>query len=758
MTAPEDEPGAEAAAPWGNGVSGTVNGTVIQAGRVHGGITVVTGASAPERVVPDQIPPLTVPFVNRRAELALLAADSAPRPHEGEPPGEGSEPHGDEDDLVGDRDAVEVGYRVFFGLPGVGKTALVRKWGRARGTRDRFPDGQLFVDYAGLRGVDGDSAIALARCLRELGVKEEFIPHTLEDRAALYRHHTAGRRLLVVVDDALKAAQVRPLLPQGAGSMLLVTSTRRLGELTLDGARLTPMAPLDADAALRLLADRLGPETVHAHREAALSVVAACGGLPKALDLAAVRLLQRPHLTLPALARELARESNRLRGLALRGGPAMSTVLELTYGELSQEEAGLYRLLGVLPGRTCEPVTVAAGLGLAAQGGEGEAAELLERLFDAGLLDAAEGGHYRMHDLVRAHAREKAGEVEGARWADGVVERVTRALLLRTAQADRALREDRLRVAVLDELLAQAPDPFADGAERERAKRALAWLEAGKYNTLAVLAAAEALGLHGLVWPLAEAQTALFLHHRHVREWLTSLETGARAAAADLAPAGEARLRSLLSRPLLDLGEDERARAELERAAACAEVAASPVLSASVLEFSGRYWDRADPERAVGVYARAVELNAEAGEERGGALAEFFLGRALVATGRAAEALPVLERARDVLRGLGEDDRRMAARAGAALGDAREALGDLAGAERELREAAGELRAVDATYYEAQARERLAGLMVREGHLTAARAEALRAYTIYEEGGSPEAGRLRVRMAALLGEDVVAGE
>ncbi|MEU6438871.1 NB-ARC domain-containing protein [Streptomyces sp. NPDC047046] len=750
MTAPEDEPGADAPGPWGNSVSGTVDGTVVQAGRVHGGITVVTGKPAPEPVIPDTIPALTTRFINRRAELALLTADSAPRPYEDDPPGDAADPPDD--------DTVEVGYRVFFGLPGVGKTALACRWGRAQGTRERFPDGRLYVDYAGLRGVDGDSAIALARCLRELGVKDEYIPHTLEDRAALYKRRTAGRRLLVVVDDALRAAQVRPLLPQGAGSMLLVTSTRRLFELTLDGARLTPMAPLDEEAALRLLADRLGPETVRAHREAALRVVAACGGLPLALHLAAVRLLQRPHLTLPALARELAGESDRLRGLALGGGPAMSGVLELTYSELTPREAGLYRLLGVLPGRTYEPVTVAAGLSPAAGTGEEEAAALLGRLFEAGLLDAAGDGHYRMHDLVRAHAREKAGAVEGEGWADGVVERVTRALLLRTAQADRALRADRLRVAVLDELLDGAPDPFADGeGNADGAERALAWLEAGKYNTLAVLAAAESLGLHGLVWPLAEAQTALFLHHRHVREWLTSLETGARAAAADLAPAGEARLRSLLSRPLLDLGEDERARAELERAAACAEVAASPVLSASVLEFSGRYWDRADPERAVGVYSRAVELNAAAGEERGRALAEFFLGRAIAATGRAAEALPVLERARDALRGLG--DRRMAARAEAALGEVREVLGDLAGAVRELRRAAEELRAVDATYYEAQARERLAGLLLREGRPEAeVRAEALRAYTIYEEGGSPEAGRLRARMTALLGEDVVAGE
>lgn len=207
----------------------------------------------------------------------------------------------------------------------------------------------------------------------------------------------------------------------------------------------------------------------------------------------------------------------------------------------------------------------------------------------------------------------------------------------------------------------------------------------------------------------------------------------------------EARLRSLLSRPLLDLGEDDRARAELEAAVSCAEIADHIVLRASVQEFLGRYWDRADPARAIDAYRRSLELNRRAGEARGAAIATYFLGCAQDAHGDHADALTTLTRAREEL--LGCSDARMAARATAAIGTVHDHLGDTQEALRALREAARTLRDQDATHYEAQALVRLADITERSGApRSAARPYLVRALKIHEAGGSPEAQGLRERL------------
>ncbi|NEE09753.1 hypothetical protein G3M58_25310, partial [Streptomyces sp. SID7499] len=186
-----------------------------------------------------------------------------------------------------------------------------------------------------------------------------------------------------------------------------------------------------------------------------------------------------------------------------------------------------------------------------------------------------------------------------------------------TALADRAVRLDRLRIADLTRLLADVADPFAS----EGGPEPLDWLEAEHHTILGVLrAAAREETLHTEVWQLAEALTALFLHHRHLGPWRESLELGATAAAEAMVPAAEARLRSLLSRPLMDLGEYEAARRELDTALACAEVSDHLVVRASVQEFSGRYWDRIDPSRAMAAYRSALELNTAAEEDRGAAI------------------------------------------------------------------------------------------------------------------------------------------
>ncbi|WP_405491532.1 NB-ARC domain-containing protein [Streptomyces sp. NBC_00096] len=704
--------------PPGLGVNSGTQYGVYQGAVIHGGVNYhAPVAKAVE--VPDEIPALRTRFHNRTGELAEI---------------DGLIPEG----------ADHVSVLLLGGAPGVGKTATATRWAHA--SRSRFPDGQLYVDFAALRGPagGGDVSAAVGMCLRSLGVEEEYLPHSLAERTRLYRQRSAGRRMLLMLDDVSDPAQVRALIPRGAGSALVVTSSSaRLTELFADGARPLDLEPLTTASALLILADRCGERAIAAEPEAAERLVALCGGLPVALHIVAARLLTTRRLTLAGLAAELADDSRRLSAMSLRGESTVSVsgVFDSAYRQLGPAEALLYRRLGRLPCRSFDAGTAAAAADLGAE----ETLELLDALQDARLLEYGQQ-RYRMHDLVRLHARERADAEEGPGSHRELVERVARSYVVRVGHADRAVRAERLRIADFDP--GPEPSPFAGGgAGREEA---LAWLEAERAGIVAVLREASGLGLCTPVWQLAEGFTALFLYRRHLGDWRESLELGAAAAAGDLVPAAEARLRSMLSRPLMDLGELAQARRELEKAVACAEVADRTVLRASVMEFLGRYRDRVEPSRAIEAYERSLELNTEAGEARGAAIALLFLGRAQDAAGDPARALETLTRAREAFLAGAEPDRRMAARAGIALGRTHDHLGDAARAAAELREAVRVLAREGAAHYEAEALLALADLAERPGgDRTDLAADLARALEIHEAGGSPLTAALRERLRAL---------
>ncbi|MFG2143451.1 NB-ARC domain-containing protein [Streptomyces sp. NPDC048696] len=711
-----------------NELSGVVHGPSVQAAQIHGGITFhVQPPPLPGRdVKPDEVPPLAVDFVNRTKDIAAL------------------------DEWFGAQrsDALAtVRLGLVYGMRGVGKTSMVCHW--AERGRDLFPDGQIYVDFAPLGGLagGGDVSDAVRTCLISIGVDESAIPQSTDARIARFRTHSAGRRMLVVLDNVSHPAQVRSLIPKGRGSVLLATSNARLGELAMAGAKLLPLEPLDRDGGLHLLAGACGAEAVDAERPAAERLVELCGGLPVALSVLTARLVTTQGLTMTRLARELAEEPDPLAGMAL--GSALSVgeersvaaVFDLTYRELPPEAARMYRLLSLLPGRTFDAGTAA----VAADTTTAAARAWLTALEELRLLDVEpKDGRYRFHALVRLHARRCAAleEAEGAQLA--VVQRVLTHYLALTAFADRAIRQDRLRVAELGTLLRDAPDPFAG----DDGPAPLDWLEAEHHNILDMLRAAARHGLADRLWPLAEAYTVLFLHHRHLAPWKESLELGAEAAAACMEPAAEARLRSLLSRPLMDLGEYDAARAQLEAAVACAEVSGHAKVRASVQEFLGRYWEHFDLDRALAAYRRSIELNTGAQEWRGAAIASYFLGCAQDARGEHALALDTLSGAHRAL--LDCDDARMAARATIALAFTHDHLGDTDRAIEALTEAAAALRQQQADHYEAQALVALAGIEERTGlDPTAVRAHLTRALEIYESRGNPEAPALRERLAGL---------
>ncbi|MGW5659553.1 BTAD domain-containing putative transcriptional regulator [Streptomyces sp. NPDC003758] len=282
------------------------------------------------------------------------------------------------------------------GIGGVGKTTLAVHV--AHQARSAFPDGQLYVDLQGAGPRAAEPETVLGSFLRALGTADSAIPDSLEERSALYRSVLDGRRVLVLLDNARDAAQVRPLLPGTEGCAALVTSRVRMVDLA--GAHLVDLDVMSPDEALSLFTKIVGEERVASEREAALDVVAACGFLPLAIRIAASRLAARRTWTVSVLAAKLADERRRLDELQA-GDLAVKATFELGYGQLEPAQARAFRLLGLADGPDISLAAAAAVLDLPLE----ETEDLLESLVDTSLLESAAPGRYRYHDLVRLYAR-----------------------------------------------------------------------------------------------------------------------------------------------------------------------------------------------------------------------------------------------------------------------------------------------------------------------------------------------------------------
>jgi tetratricopeptide (TPR) repeat protein len=313
------------------------------------------------------------------------------------------------------------------GMAGVGKTALAVHW--ARKVAGRFPDGQLYVN---LRGYDAEGAAVTAEeatgwFLAALGTPAAQIPAGAQARCGLYRSVLAGRRVLIVLDNARDAAQVRPLLPGSPGCLVIVTSRSALAGLAAaEGARPLRLGPLDDEQSVRLLAARLGPERVAAEPGAVAELAARCGHLPLALAVMAARAAADPELPLGVLAGQLAGAAGAeavAAGQPLGGaGPGRLEVLETgdpatslrqllswSYRQLSPLAAHMFALQGM----HCGPdITVPAAASLAGIP-HADAGRALAELADVSLASEHRPGRYVMHDLVRGYAAEQARQRVG---------------------------------------------------------------------------------------------------------------------------------------------------------------------------------------------------------------------------------------------------------------------------------------------------------------------------------------------------------
>ena len=303
---------------------------------------------------------------------------------------------------------------VIAGAPGVGKTALAVHW--AHRAHDLFSDGQLYADLRGHSAAAPAIAVqVLTRFLRALGVPEGHVPADLDEAGNLYRTMLAGRRVLVLLDNAQSADQVRPLLPGSRGCLTLVTSRCRLaGLVAREGARRVPVDVLSPAEAGDLLARIVGDEQVRAETAAAAEIVELCGRLPLALRIAAANLAVGRHRTIAGYAATL-RSGDRLTALRVPEDERMtvSAAFDLSYRTLPPAARRLFRLLSLVPG-----ADLRTGATFALHGGTpDETARLMDLLVDAHLVERPEPDRYALHGLLElyAAARSRAEDTDATR-------------------------------------------------------------------------------------------------------------------------------------------------------------------------------------------------------------------------------------------------------------------------------------------------------------------------------------------------------
>ncbi|MDV9170862.1 NB-ARC domain-containing protein [Streptomyces sp. W16] len=288
------------------------------------------------------------------------------------------------------------------GGAGVGKTALAVRWANQR--LSRFPDGCLYVD---LRGFHCDRPLdpneALGALLRRLGTPGAGLPAMFDERWERYQEMLSGKRMLILLDNALSPEQVRPLLPPGTSScFVLVTSRDQLSGLAIgQGAHRLPVDALTEAEARALLCARLGPERVGAEPEAVARLLAVCAGLPLALNIVASRVQARPGVLLAEVADELGNTASRLTVLN-SADPATSvgTALLRSLALLTAQQTEIFKLLGIAPGQDISLQTAASLIGRP----PAEAKAALEELERVSLVRQDISGQYRMHNVVRDYA------------------------------------------------------------------------------------------------------------------------------------------------------------------------------------------------------------------------------------------------------------------------------------------------------------------------------------------------------------------
>jgi DNA-binding SARP family transcriptional activator/tetratricopeptide (TPR) repeat protein len=557
---------------------------------------------------PAQLPPAVAGFTGRAAALAELDAL-----------------------LEASTQGPSVAIAAIGGTAGVGKTALAVRWASQR--RHRFPDGQLYVNLAGYTA--GAAPMrpdqALARFLRALGVPPEEVPLDEDEASARYRSLLADRRVLVVLDNARGPDQVRPLLPAGAGCLVVVTSRDRLtGLAARDGARLLTLGVLDAGEADALLATLVGADRVAAEPAAAAELAALCGYLPLALRIAGANLAAHPHRTFAEHVVEL-RAGNRLALLQVHGDDesAVRASFDLSYAALKPEARRMFRLIGLVPGADFTAPAAAA----LTDSDITEARDTLGQLLGAHLLDEPAAGRYALHDLLRLYARGLAEIEDGVPERAAALRRLGDFYLSSVDNAAHVLYPQMQRLP-LDPPSAPTAITVTDHAA------ALAWLEEERPNLVAMVRHAAAEGPRPVAWLLADALRGYFWMRRHADDWLAVGEAGLAAAVAADDAYGQAAAHLCLAQANRWLTRHERAVDHFAQARTQARRAGWPQGEAAALgSIANTYRDQGRLSDSADHHRQALDIFRRTGSLGGQAVSLGNLGNVLLESGRVTEAI-----------------------------------------------------------------------------------------------------------------------
>lgn len=518
--------------------------------------------------IPRQLPPMLSrlsgrddEFVGRDGDLAMLKERLA----------SGTGPAG--------------GVAAIVGTAGVGKTALAIRFGHQ--VSHAFPDGQLYVN---LRGYSPGPAMtpveAMTRLLGSLGVPGEQIPADEEAAAGLYRSCLAGKRVLILLDNALSAQQVRLLLPAAPGCLTLVTSRSRLADLVAGNtAWWLPLDVLGQADARTLLRSIIGADRAAAEPEAVAELARLCARLPLALRVAAANVAIHPHRSVADYVAALA--ADRLSSLEVDGESAVRAAFTQSYVRLGTAAQRLFRLLGLVPGPdvTAEAAAALSGTDTA------RAARLLDQLAAAHLIEEHRPRRYVFHDLLRRHARSQAEQDDDPPSRREATER------LGSWYVSTAARAIEVAYPATTRLPAVRTVAGLSGIEPVGPGDASAWLAAECENLVATAVHAAEHGPYRFAWLLGDVLRHYFVPRAGLADWAAVSDAALRAAIADDEPLGQAAAQ-------LSLAMISRLRSRYDEAIEIAEAAAA------LCRRSG--W----PEGAAVAHNNLAAVHVERGEMR----------------------------------------------------------------------------------------------------------------------------------------------